>query len=79
MSAGAGDFLYIGNSFYRSKSLTLTLPIAPALEAAVPFHPVKFNGTFNYPSAFRGPPSPEVDAAWETLVNRQSGQSLSES
>ncbi|KAL8898430.1 MAG: hypothetical protein Q9207_006697, partial [Kuettlingeria erythrocarpa] len=45
---------------------------SPALEAAIPFHPVKFNGTLDYPSAFRGPPSPEVDAAWETLVNRES-------
>ncbi|KAL9597002.1 MAG: hypothetical protein Q9219_005428 [cf. Caloplaca sp. 3 TL-2023] len=45
---------------------------SPALEATLPLHNVKFNGTLEYPSDFRGPPSPELDDAWETLVNRQS-------
>ncbi|RAK97882.1 oxidase ustYa family protein, partial [Aspergillus ibericus CBS 121593] len=28
-------------------------------------HPIRVNGTYNAPSPYRGPPTPEVDAAWE--------------
>ncbi|KAL8660536.1 MAG: hypothetical protein Q9202_006459 [Teloschistes flavicans] len=45
---------------------------SPALEATLPLRKVRFNGTLDYPSEFRGLPSPELDAAWETLVNRES-------
>ncbi|KAL8857800.1 MAG: hypothetical protein Q9178_005700 [Gyalolechia marmorata] len=49
---------------------------SPALEATTPLHPVKFNGTLDYPSVFRGPPNPAQDAAWEKLVNKDSGEQL---
>ncbi|KAI4247944.1 MAG: hypothetical protein L6R42_009450, partial [Xanthoria sp. 1 TBL-2021] len=45
---------------------------SPALEATTPLRHVKFNGTLDYPSVFRGPPNPTQDAAWQTLVNRES-------
>ncbi|KAG1852833.1 hypothetical protein DFJ58DRAFT_399084 [Suillus subalutaceus] len=28
---------------------------------------VRFNGTLNFPSIYRGPPSPEIDAAWNRV------------
>ncbi|KAG0697876.1 hypothetical protein DFH29DRAFT_944379, partial [Suillus ampliporus] len=28
---------------------------------------VRFNGTLDFPSIYRGPPSPEIDAAWDRL------------
>ncbi|KAF9806897.1 hypothetical protein IEO21_08481 [Rhodonia placenta] len=42
--------------------------IAPALEA-VELYNVKFNGTLDYPSVFRGEPSPELDAAWDKIAS----------
>jgi len=28
---------------------------------------VRFNGTLDFPSIYRGPPSPEIDAAWARI------------
>ncbi|OJA13676.1 hypothetical protein AZE42_10748 [Rhizopogon vesiculosus] len=28
---------------------------------------VKFNGTFDFPSIYHGPPAPEIDAAWDRI------------
>ena len=42
--------------------------VAPAVSAILPYKDTFFNGTLDYPSQFRGTPSPSVDAAWETLV-----------
>ncbi|KAF9803517.1 hypothetical protein IEO21_09655 [Rhodonia placenta] len=41
--------------------------IAPVLEA-VELYNVKFNGTLNHPSVFRGEPNPELDAAWDRIA-----------
>ncbi|KAG1857181.1 hypothetical protein C8R48DRAFT_607603 [Suillus tomentosus] len=30
---------------------------------------VRFNGTLDFPSIYRGPPSPEVDAAWARIAH----------
>ncbi|KAG0704005.1 hypothetical protein DFH29DRAFT_802565 [Suillus ampliporus] len=30
---------------------------------------VRFNGTLDFPSIYRGPPSPEIDAAWTRIVD----------
>jgi len=40
---------------------------SPALEA-VEYETVKFNGTFRYPSIYRGTPTPELDAAWNRIT-----------
>ncbi|KAJ7104123.1 hypothetical protein B0H15DRAFT_763792, partial [Mycena belliarum] len=34
---------------------------------AVNYQTVKFNGTFDFPSIYRGPPSAEIDAAWDRI------------
>lgn len=46
--------------------------IAPALSAILPYKSLYFNGTLDYPSPFRGTPNPTLDAAWETLVKKES-------
>ena len=62
---------------YRSCwPLLLTARSAPALEAVLPFATVQFNGTLDYPSPFRGQ-GPSVDAAWETIVNRETSMASS--
>lgn len=33
---------------------------------------VRFNGTFDRSSPFKGPPSPSVDSAWESILPRMS-------
>lgn len=41
---------------------------SPMWEDVYPsYTPVRFNGTLDAPSKFRGPPSPEVDRAWMRL------------
>ncbi|KAF9005459.1 hypothetical protein BDQ17DRAFT_1540840 [Cyathus striatus] len=40
---------------------------SPALEA-VEYEVVAFNGSFMYPSEYRGPPNPGVDAAWNRIT-----------
>lgn len=54
--------------------LSLSVFKAPALEAALPLRGVRFNGTLDYPSPFRGTPGPEVDAAWETVTHSNDGK-----
>ena len=54
----------------------LTARSAPALEAVLPFTSIQFNGTLDYPSPFRGK-GPSVDAAWETVVNRETSMAFS--
>ncbi|KAB8232293.1 uncharacterized protein BDW43DRAFT_312289 [Aspergillus alliaceus] len=42
---------------------------SPALdEMKIEYHPVQFNGSLDFASSYRGPPSPEVDAAWDELA-----------
>ena len=48
--------------------------VAPALGAIGPLKKVQFNGTLDYPSPFRGK-GPSVDAAWETIVRRDTSKS----
>lgn len=44
--------------------------IAPGLESIDPvYKDVRFNGTLEFPSVYRGMPSPEVDEAWERLTD----------
>lgn len=33
------------------------------------YHSTVFNGTLDYPSPYRGRPSPEIDAEWNKLIN----------
>ncbi|KAH7918723.1 hypothetical protein BV22DRAFT_899365 [Leucogyrophana mollusca] len=40
------------------------LPIYSPANTAVESHVVRFNGTLDFPSIYRGHPSPELDAAW---------------
>lgn len=42
---------------------------SPALEA-VQYRTTIFNGTFGLDSVYRGPPSPDIDAAWERISTR---------
>lgn len=48
---------------------------APAQEA-IDYHTVKFNGTFDVGSIYRGAPSPELDAAWNRLTEHGNHQRL---
>lgn len=41
----------------------LTAPAHPAIR----YHPVEFNGTFDFPSIYRGTPTPEIDDAWDRI------------
>ncbi|KAG1813507.1 uncharacterized protein BJ212DRAFT_394744 [Suillus subaureus] len=44
------------------------IPIySPAIVAVEPVI-VRFNGTLDFPSIYRGPPSPEIDAAWARIA-----------
>ncbi|KAJ6597469.1 hypothetical protein DFH09DRAFT_1356731 [Mycena vulgaris] len=36
-------------------------------QQAVKYKTVKFNGTFEFPSIYRGTPTPEIDAAWDRI------------
>ena len=44
-------------------------------DALIPNHPydrkIRLNGTFNRDSPFKGPPSPEVDRAWDEILPRK--------
>lgn len=40
---------------------------APAVEA-VEYLDVRFNGTLHKPSVSKGEPSPELDAAWNSII-----------
>ena len=43
---------------------------APAIESVDEDYEIRqFNGTFDIDSPYKGPPSPEVDAAWDSLIN----------
>ncbi|KAI4248949.1 MAG: hypothetical protein LQ352_005799 [Teloschistes flavicans] len=50
---------------------------SPALPAVLPYRSVFFNGTLDYPSPWRGTPSPSLDAAWETIVRMESMEAFS--
>ncbi|CAF9940387.1 MAG: hypothetical protein HETSPECPRED_002399 [Heterodermia speciosa] len=50
---------------------------SPALPAILPYRTLFFNGTLDHPSPFRGPPTPSLDAAWETLVRMESMEAFS--
>ncbi|KAI0947367.1 hypothetical protein AcV7_009811 [Taiwanofungus camphoratus] len=39
---------------------------SPAFEA-IEYQPILFNGTFNFPSIYRGHPTAEIDAAWNRI------------
>ncbi|KAH7904333.1 hypothetical protein BJ138DRAFT_1166726 [Hygrophoropsis aurantiaca] len=43
------------------------IPIYSPASAAVESTIIRFNGTLDYPSIYRGPPSPEIDAAWARI------------
>ncbi|KAG1862845.1 hypothetical protein DFJ58DRAFT_775356 [Suillus subalutaceus] len=40
-------------------------PAIGAVESVI----VRFNGTLDFPSIYRGPPSPEIDAAWARIAH----------
>ncbi|PCG89450.1 hypothetical protein PENOC_106480 [Penicillium occitanis (nom. inval.)] len=42
---------------------------SPALEEIeITYRPVQFNGSLDYPSPFRGYPTSEIDAAWDSIT-----------
>ena len=44
--------------------------VAPAIdEIDLSHHDVRFNGTIDFPSQYRGEPSPALDEAWEKITN----------
>jgi hypothetical protein len=44
------------------------IPIYSPASGAVESMIVRFNGTLDFPSIYRGPPSPEIDAAWARVA-----------
>ena len=57
---------------YRNSEITTQLSenIAPLLSSSFGAYETKyFNGTFLFPSIWRGKPSPKVDEAWDNLVD----------
>jgi hypothetical protein len=42
----------------------LSAPASGAVDSTI----VRFNGTLDFPSIYRGPPSPELDAAWARVA-----------
>ncbi|KAJ6578017.1 hypothetical protein B0H19DRAFT_1122111 [Mycena capillaripes] len=46
---------------------TALLSVYSPAQPAIRYHPVKFNGTFNFPSIYRGTPTPELDDAWDRI------------
>ncbi|KAG2063641.1 hypothetical protein BDR04DRAFT_1062618 [Suillus decipiens] len=44
--------------------LAIYSPASDAVDSTV----VRFNGTLDFPSIYRGPPSPEIDAAWTRIA-----------
>ncbi|KAG2365835.1 hypothetical protein BDR07DRAFT_1397842 [Suillus spraguei] len=44
--------------------LAVYSPASSAVDTTI----VRFNGTLDYPSIYRGPPSPEIDAAWARIA-----------
>ncbi|KAG1856641.1 hypothetical protein DFJ58DRAFT_784249 [Suillus subalutaceus] len=45
------------------------IPIYSPASSAVDSTVVKFNGTLDFPSIYRGSPSPEIDAAWNRIAH----------
>ncbi|KAG2126596.1 hypothetical protein DEU56DRAFT_915983 [Suillus clintonianus] len=45
---------------------------SPAHDAVEPMF-VRFNGTLDFPSIYRGPPSPELDLAWSKITRSNEG------
>ncbi|KAG2127965.1 hypothetical protein DEU56DRAFT_915576 [Suillus clintonianus] len=45
------------------------IPVYSPASGAVESILVRFNGTLNFPSIYRGPPSPEIDAAWARIAH----------
>ncbi|KAG1805896.1 hypothetical protein EV424DRAFT_259818 [Suillus variegatus] len=45
------------------------IPVYSPASGAVESTIVRFNGTLDFPSIYRGPPSPEIDAAWARIAH----------
>lgn len=43
-------------------------PVAPALPV-IEYHRLKFNGSLDFPSEYRGRPNAEIDAAWHRITS----------
>lgn len=54
-------------SMPTSRALT---PVAASLIESVEYHDIKFNGSLFNPSVYMGKPSPELDGAWNAIVQR---------
>lgn len=50
-------------TYLRNDIPTIYSPASVAVEPMI----VRFNGTLGFPSIYRAPPSPEVDAAWDRI------------
>lgn len=60
--------MYDSQESVASSEQVLTLFKAPALEA-VEYETKEFSGRFGHQSSWTGPPSPEVDAAWNNITS----------
>ncbi|KIK42898.1 hypothetical protein CY34DRAFT_804473 [Suillus luteus UH-Slu-Lm8-n1] len=49
---------------YLHDDIPIYSPASGAVESTI----VRFNGTLDFPSIYRGPPSPAVDAAWDRIA-----------
>ncbi|KAG1838415.1 hypothetical protein C8R48DRAFT_742769 [Suillus tomentosus] len=45
------------------------IPVYSPASGAVESTIIRFNGTLDFPSIYRGPPSPEIDAAWARIAH----------
>ncbi|KAG2365829.1 hypothetical protein BDR07DRAFT_1397833 [Suillus spraguei] len=51
----------------QAPSMDDVLPFSPANKAVESISIIKFNGTLDAPSIYRGSPSPEIDAVWDRI------------
>ncbi|KAG1883797.1 hypothetical protein F4604DRAFT_1736529 [Suillus subluteus] len=51
----------------RAPSIDDVVLYSPANEAVEYVGIIRFNGTLGTPSIYRGPPSPEINAAWDRI------------
>lgn len=60
--------LYITCCTFAGEKPTLTITIAPAIDA-IEYETIKLQGALHDQNPFRGPPSPAIDAAWQEILN----------
>ncbi|RDW82689.1 hypothetical protein BP6252_03801 [Coleophoma cylindrospora] len=61
-------FIYFGNELSFTRSCDKELSAWSPLLDIVKYRTVEFKGSFDSKSEWKGPPSPEVDAAWKEIT-----------